>query len=351
MRNAMRVLVGVGMLSCAVVLAQGEPDWREGAQRFGVSEAPAKAEGAVRIATYNLENLFDDVDDPATEADDTEWFKPEVEQVALAEAIRKLDADILALQEVESEGVLREFRDTYLKDMGYEYLASIDGGDARGIEQSVLSRFPIVDAKVFGQLPLGGVHPEKYGRGENWLAGQPMLLRRSPLMVRIEIPPASDAGEAAGEDTGPYELTMFVLHHKSGGPAGYWREAEAKKVVELIAVAGLKPTDNVVICGDFNAQVGEGVLEAYTGLGFREVTDPAKAGTPEVVTHESGRSIDHLLVSPGMLGEVVGPGFVLGTLARPEGVDWREFPPPEGYASDHYPVAVDIRPVDEPNKK
>lgn len=342
MRQLMRALVCAGV---AVGSALAQPDWKVGAHRFGLEEPRPKADGAVRIATYNIENLFDGVDDPVSPRDDVEWSKPEAEQRAVAEAIRRLDADVLALQEVESESVLRAFRNTYLSDMGYTHLASIDTGDERGIEQSVLSRFPIVEAKNFGQIPLGGVHPEKYGDQENWYAGEPLLFRRGPLMVRVEVP-----GAEGGE---PYEVKLFVLHHKSGRYNDYWREAEARKMVEVIAASGARPTDNVVVLGDFNAQVGEGVLETYFAMGFRDVLGHTGEGLePEHVTHESGRAIDHVLISPGMRGEAVqGSAFVMGTLARQEGVSWRDFPPPEGYASDHYPVAVDIRPVDVPTKE
>lgn len=325
-----------------------EPDWRVGVQRFGVAQAPVKAEGTIRIATYNIENMFDGVDDPISPRDDVEWEKPAEEVAAVAAAIRALGADILAIQEIESEDVLRAFRDEHLKGMGYDHLVSIDTGDQRGIEQGILSRFPITDAKSFGQIALGGVHPEKYGNQDNWYAGEPINFRRGPLQVSIEVPAQDEAGE-------PYQLTLFNLHHKSGRYNGYWREAEAKKLVEIIATSGLKPSDNIVILGDFNAQMGDGVIKHYLELGFRDVMGHAPRGEeddaadldPAHVTHESGRAIDHVLVSPGMNREIVrGSAFVLGTTARQEGISYRDYPPPEGYAADHYPVAVDIKPRD-----
>ena len=38
--------------------------------------------------------------------------------------------------------------------------------------------------------------------------------------------------------------------------------------------------------------------------------------------------------------------FILGTPARPAGPNWSQYPPPDGYASDHYPVVVDLTPSD-----
>ena len=110
--------------------------------RFGLKEAPLKHAGAIRLATYNVENLFDAIDDPDLSGrnEDIDDAKPEAELQGLADAIHALDADVLALEEVESEAVLTWFRDTYLSDMGYTALASIDAGDGRGIEQSVIVR-------------------------------------------------------------------------------------------------------------------------------------------------------------------------------------------------------------------
>ena len=112
---------------------------------FGQREVPGRTPEALRLATYNLLNLFDHVDDPTLsgEDEDIDDAKPAGERRAVAEAIRRLDADVLALQEIESEAALTEFRDEYLEGMGYHYLVSVDTGDPRGIECAVLSRFPL----------------------------------------------------------------------------------------------------------------------------------------------------------------------------------------------------------------
>ena len=40
---------------------------------------------------------------------------------------------------------------------------------------------------------------------------------------------------AAGPDSAAFDLTLFVIHYKSGGPGNYWREKEAAKTAELVA--------------------------------------------------------------------------------------------------------------------
>lgn len=311
-----------------------------GAMRFGSRDAAPKAPGAVRLATYNVENLFDDRDDPSLSgrSEDIDDTKPESELIAAAAAIRKLDADVLALQEVESREALIEFRESHLQGLGYEHVVSIDAGDDRGIENAVLSRHPVRLAQVWPGRALGGVHPDLYEGKENWYKGQPLRFRRSPLRVDVEI---------EGPD-GPYTLTLFVVHHKSGRGSGYWREAEARGVLDLIAeIQADDPGRNIAVLGDLNSGPDEEVVGVYAAAGLIDTLAARSPGNPQFVTHESGRTIDFILVNGELAGEILpGTATVLGMPARPEGADWRTTAPPPGYASDHYPVAVDLTPVE-----
>jgi endonuclease/exonuclease/phosphatase family metal-dependent hydrolase len=322
-------------------------------QRIGVPDPLPRTPGAIRVATYNLENLFDDKDDPAYSGrnDDADDTKPADQLKALADTIRRLDADVLAVEEVESLDVIRAFRDTYLADMGYAHLVSLDSGDERGIEQAVLSRFPLENPQVWPELPLGGIHPDKFGDEPNYFAGKPITYKRSPLRVDVVVPPQAGA-------TTPYRLTLFVVHHKSGRGGAYWRERESTKAVELIReIEAATPfEDNVIVLGDFNAQPAEPSVKTYFDAGFNSAAtiarkDPAvKArGWNEAswTTHASGRTIDLILLNPGVAKEFVPTStFVLSTPQRPRGSDWRTTKPPAGYGSDHLPVAIDLIPRD-----
>lgn len=317
--------------------------------RFGIHTPPTKAKNTIRLATYNAENLFDAIDDPTLSGrqEDIDDTKPEPHLQALADTIRALDADILALQEIESEAALTEFRDTYLSDLGYTHLASIDAGDERGIEQAVLSRFPITDIKNWPQRDLGGTHPDKWGNADNWHAGEPMRFHRSPLRVTIEIP----ARAAGAPDADPYTLTLFVVHAKSGRPGTYWRNAEAIGLREiLIQDRAANPTQNTAILGDFNAALTADSLQTLTTAGYSDALADVFTPGDRFHTHESGRRIDFILINPNLAAELVAhSGFVLGTPALPDGLDYRDPYRPEGYASDHYPVAIDITPLETPS--
>lgn len=313
---------------------------RQASIRFGEPDARARTPQTLRIASYNLLNFFDSdpVTRPHSEGSPAP-IKPKEERQAAADAIRAIDADVVAVQEIESLEVLKRFRDEYLAGMGYEHAVLIESEDPRGIDNAVLSRFPIVHSETYATLDLGGVQPAMEGNRPNPLAGEPMRFRRSPLRADIEIP-ASHFGGTGSEGR---RLTLFVVHHKSGRWSSYWREAEARGVVSLAeAVAKATPDAAVIVLGDFNAQTQDASVRTYLDNGF---VDPFAGATgPSSVTHESGRRIDKVLLGGRARGAVVtGGSFVLGMPARPEGADWRTTPPPVGYASDHYPVVVDLR--------
>ncbi len=311
--------------------------------RFGTTDVPQRTPGSIRVATYNIENLFDDVDDPALSdrQEDIDDLKPEGQMDAVALAIRAIDADILCLEEIESRAALDWFMSGRLEDMGYAHIVSIDAGDERGIEQAILSRFPIVDSKNWVQRPLGGVHPEKYGTGRNWHAGKDIVFHRSPLMGVIEIPGAALERDEA------YRLRVIAVHHKSGRHSDYWRDREAAGLLEVLTEldAG-RDAPPTLILGDFNAEPGAPSVQAYVDHGYTDLFADNPGPDTRWTTHESGRRIDLILANEGARAAADPDSeFVFGTPARPSEFSWRELDTFPGYASDHYPVVVDLRPA------
>ncbi len=339
------VMVVVACMSSAI--AQGQETTRSKAVR---DEAPVHKDGMVRLATYNILNLFDAYDDPSLAGkynddcysyDKTVRAKPEAELKAIAKAIRELDADVLAVQEIESIAALSAFNAEYLEGMGYEHVMSIDVLHERGIEQAVLSRFPITEARVWPHMDLEGVHPEKVGNYRIRQAGRDIAFSRSPLFVRIEVPEGVD--ETQDES---YELALFVVHHKSGGAYSYWRDQETAGVLAKIhKLQEAEPELNIAVLGDFNALVDADSIQAYLGHGMHDMVTPSE-GTEGYFTHESRRAIDFILMNSAMAADVMpNTGFVLMTSIRGEGEDYRTTSAPEGFGADHLPVAVDFAPI------
>jgi endonuclease/exonuclease/phosphatase family metal-dependent hydrolase len=313
--------------------------------RFGLQKAPARKPGTVRIAAYNIGNFFDHVDDPNLqgEYDDLPMATPDERCRALAAAIKAVDADIISLEEVESLEALTWFRDTYLKDAGYQYLASKDAGYYRGVEQSVMSRFPITEARVWLNESLDDVKRE----GEGWTKipanEKNLTFQRSPLMVEVKI-------------NDRYSLTIFALHHKAGPSFGWHREAEALRMADFIRqLEERDPSRNIIVMGDFNCAPWDKSMRVYLQNGLTDtmayrIIDKDNPESHLFKTHESDKVLDYILMNSAAFREYApGSGFVLGTVTPPaSGYDYTKDPPPPGFASDHYPIAVDIMPLDRP---
>ncbi len=336
----------------STTLAQADVDRSakfEGGHMYGQAAPLEKPDHTIRIATYNIENYFDDVDDPklSGEWDDLDLTTASDRLEEIAKIIRTTDADIIALQEVESLDALTRFRDRYLPNMGYEYIASEDVGYYRGVECSILSRYEITNVEVRSGINLDGV--ERAGPG--W-SDVPMdkrrglTIQRSPIRVDIRI-----------SDT--YELTVFSLHHKASGRARYHREAEAIVINQWIdEIEAEDSSRNIIVMGDFNAAPWDKSLRLYLENGFADTlshriiphwnnADQTEANLFK--THSSGRVIDYVLMNSAAFQEfAVGSAHVYAPYTPPSSWNWREDPFPAGYASDHYPVIVDLVPIDQP---
>jgi endonuclease/exonuclease/phosphatase family metal-dependent hydrolase len=156
---------------------------------FGVLPE-ADAPQQVTVMSFNVENLFDNIDDEGkddkaylplaskqnaahVEACNTivvdrwrdeclhlDWNDDILEHKlsVLAETIRQVDggrgADIVALQEVENLAILERLRNEHLGDLGYLPATLIEGTDLRGIDVAFLSRLPLAGEPVLHPLEL-----------------------------------------------------------------------------------------------------------------------------------------------------------------------------------------------------
>jgi endonuclease/exonuclease/phosphatase family metal-dependent hydrolase len=144
----------------------------------------------VSVMSFNVQNLFDNVDDPGkddkaylplaqkendehraacNEIPVDRWrdeclhldWSNEVLDFKLgvvADTIRQVaggrGADIIALQEVENVAVLERLRTEYLGDLGYLPAILVEGSDNRGIDVAFLSKLPLVGEPTLHPLHL-----------------------------------------------------------------------------------------------------------------------------------------------------------------------------------------------------
>jgi endonuclease/exonuclease/phosphatase family metal-dependent hydrolase len=108
--------------------------------------APRPLASALRVATWNVHDLFDEVDRAAPPGEeDTVLSSAEVEAKLerVARVLARADADVVIVEEVEDEPLLARLAGAApLAAMGYTAHLR-DGFDPRGIDVGVLSRVPV----------------------------------------------------------------------------------------------------------------------------------------------------------------------------------------------------------------
>lgn len=230
---------------------------------------PADGVHQLAIMAYNVENLFDTIDNPEKE-DDTflpielkrdarhkqkcmkigvaswqqdclyfDWdegtLKKKMER--LADVVKSVNAgrgpDILLLEEVENIEILERFNTEYLSQLGYRTVVLLEGRDDRGIDQAILSRLPLYDRPINHPLPLKAT-----GAG---LRKDPSLTR-GLLQANLVLPDRSI-------------LTVFAVHLPAGGGAHDLR-VQAVDFIHQVK-ASLPPGRMAIVGGDFNINARE----------------------------------------------------------------------------------------------
>lgn len=144
----------------ALVLALGAAVPAQGA----APPAPP-APGALRIATWNIENLFDAEDDPGNPGDDEytpgswrRWTDERYQAKArnIAAVVAEMRPDILFLAEVENRAVLTNLvhlLETLPAPHPMPHIAHVDSPSRRGIDVAILSRHPLGDVTLHTPVP------------------------------------------------------------------------------------------------------------------------------------------------------------------------------------------------------
>ncbi len=244
------------------------------------------------VASFNILNLFDDVDSPY-HLDETTPAKPREEMEHVAEVIRALDADVIALQEVESRGYLKRFRDVFLDDMGYKHIVHYEGNDLRGIDVCLLSRVPVGPVRSYRHMKFPG--PDDRQR----------RMSRDLLSVTLTPPGKS-----------PFEIWVVHLKSNSGG-------REFSEPVRLAECRFLRqqldrrltadPEAAILLMGDFNDIWGSPTLTTIVGSGSTALHLPlSETAIQSLITYnkEPRRSmIDFILCSPSMAKRYVAGSY------------------------------------------
>lgn len=270
--------------------------------------------GELVVAAYNVLNLFDDVDDPY-KADEGTPAKPRTELTALAQSIAALDADVIAMEEVENRDYLQRFVDVFLPDLGYRHVVLLEGNDGRGIDVALVSRIPVGRAISHQYLRFPGP------------AGAPQGFMRDVLEVELR-----------PEGGVPFEAWVVHLKSNSGGreEAEPIRMAESRELRKLLDERlAREPETPLVVMGDFNDTWGTPTMETIVGSGptalWSAGSEVQESGAVSYNEGEFRSIIDFMLCSPAMAKR-----YVKGTFHIPQGSI-------EATGSDHNPIAATFK--------
>ena len=246
------------------------------------------------IGYWNVENLFDLIDDPDKNDDEfsiggRKNVTDEIYQLKLShisEALTDLNADVVGLSEVENKLVLEDLL-KIIPDKKYEYI-HYDSPDERGIDNTLLydpNRFKVVLSK-----PIRNVLPS----GDK---------TRDILYVKAEY--------------GGEEIHLFVNHWPSnyGGREKSIpkRAATAQLIVrEILSILSLNASAEILLLGDFNEDPNEMNVQSLKTVGLTSLMEPMlgqpKKGTyvyrgedyfyDQIIVHESLKDEKGLAIDP-----------------------------------------------------
>ena len=310
------------------------------------------AQEPFRVLFYNVENLFDPIDDPATRDDaytpagrkrwTQERCRAKIDGLARVLRDAELPA-VVGLAEVETRGVLETLVAHPAVAAADYRIVHFDSPDERGIEVALLYRSD--------RFAVAGCAPVRTA-----VPSEPPLRTRDLLTVW---------GRVAGEP-----LFFVVLHAPSrrGGAAAsaFRRIAVCEQVRRLVdSVARRDPATKIVVAGDFNDDpIDRSLCEALGACGsLRELPAGAlynpfvalfKAGYGTLAYGGEWNLFDQILLSPNLVrgeglrlhGEamIFSPPDLFERRGRDRGTPFRTYAGNRynGGYSDHFPVFVDL---------
>ncbi len=294
-----------------------------GASGWGAVAGPDR----ITLATYNVENYL------LVRTGDR-LAKSEASKARVAQVLKSLNADVVALQEVGGREALDDLcRRTSALGLDYAHREWVRGYDTN-IQVALVSRFPIVASRPRTR--------ETY-----LLSGRRFHVSRGFLEVDLRI-------------GGDYLLTVMVAHLKSRRTAVQADEAEMRleeaRILRGILDARIResPRANVVVLGDLNDTKDSAPIRALLGRGNGRLVDsrpserngdtgftPNPRWQPRTVawTHYYGvedtySRVDYVLLHPNAAREWKAAESYVAAIP-----DW-------GVASDHRPVVVVLEPRD-----
>jgi endonuclease/exonuclease/phosphatase family metal-dependent hydrolase len=259
----------------------------EGPQPDSSAPAPDQAVQpvALTVATFNVYNFFDAQDDPSHQDDTPSASSVTGKLQSLGRALRELNADVVALQEVENFKLLQRLNTEELSSLNYTEVKLVEGNDVRGIDVALLSRFKVT--WIFS-------HASETFKGVD---GDTQTYGFSRDCLEIEIKPLPNR---------PVTLLINHLRSSTAGGGLARRYAQAQQVRKIAdGIFSKRPDGLLAVLGDLN----DGPQTKTLSL--------VKSGTPalfdllslapaaERYTFKNKTQLDYIIVSPALQGDLV----------------------------------------------
>ena len=239
------------------------------------------------IGYWNVENLFDTVDDP--EINDDEFsiggkknVTKDIYQLKLthtAEVLMDLNADVVGLSEVENAFVIQDLLNNYM-EREYSYI-HYDSPDERGIDNALIydkDKFKIITSRPIKNPLLNNDRT------------------RDILLVM---------GEYGG-----HAISIFVCHWPSN--YGGAEQAEPKRMAtaalvknEVLKILDKDPKAEIVILGDFNEEPTANNVQSLKEVGLVNLMDPmvGKPKTGTYVFRGEDSLVDQIIVHNNLMDD------------------------------------------------
>jgi endonuclease/exonuclease/phosphatase family metal-dependent hydrolase len=265
---------------------------------------PTLQPGQIAIASFNVENHFDAIDDTGSDAEP----KPSPADIALrqqklAYAISETLGcpTLIGVQEVEKGALLTALAEEAAPACGFTYAVThLESADARGIDVALLTN-PEQAQVISARLRQGCTRIETGIEDETAVCppGQSPLFSRPPLQVEL--------------DVGGVHLTIYVNHLKSkrGGEAetAPRRAAQAQHLADLVdEQLAADPQARIIVLGDFNDYDESPAMQLLAENG-RLTNTLQRIPEPERYTYNYGgvrQMIDAIFVSPALNEAIAG---------------------------------------------
>ncbi|HET8850687.1 MAG TPA: ExeM/NucH family extracellular endonuclease, partial [Marinobacter sp.] len=307
---------------------------------------PRHPQADLRLVAFNLQNYFNGNGQGGgfpTERGAQSLAEFERQSRQLTRTLIALDADLLALTELENDGrgehsALRQL----VRALGEPWRAvlSSDSAGTDAIRTALLYRSDRLRPTGAGARIRTGVYRS---------VGRPPLAQRFDVpgtgtSIQLVVPhlKSKSCQRAKGPDTD---------QNDGQGCYSMRRLEEARAITQWLGQQNPDADNLTLIAGDLNSYSQESPLQHFAGAGYTSVVPHFHPCTPEACDHHSYRfkgekgALDHILVPPDLLSRVLSASTWNVNADEPRALAELDMVPADQpwRASDHNPVVVDLR--------